>query len=129
MDAHGRETGIADEILAAGFACFCQVRPSAKFFGYEILVLPSEHVTNVAASPPPRGMRALALALGVLPTSVDADKVPAHRAVFVDEHCALRDDVAGVTIVQHLLSNSLTGGHTTIGGLCCCGPPYRSFAD
>ena len=62
VDAHGRETGIADEILAAGFACFCQVRPFAKFFGYDLLVLPSEHVTNVAASTPPRGMRALALA-------------------------------------------------------------------
>ena len=50
-----------------------------------------------------------------MPTSVDADKVPAHRAVFVEEHCALRDDVAGVTIEQHLLSNSLIGGHEPDG--------------
>ena len=104
VDAHGRETGIAEVHFGQrAWPALVQCVHKQKFFGYEILVLLSELVTYVAASLPPRGLRALAISLGVLPPSVDADLVPAHRTVSAEEHCALRDDVAGSTIVQHRL--------------------------
>ena len=102
VDARGRETGIAEVHFGQrAWPSFVLFLHKKKFFGHEILVLTSEqHVANEAVSPPPRGLRALALAMGVLPPSEAAAMVPAQRTVSAEEHCALSYDVAGSTTVQ-----------------------------
>ena len=105
VDAQGRETGIAEVHFGQrAWINFVLFIHEQHFRGHEIVVLPLEqHDANVAVSPPPRPLQALALAMGVPPPSVAAALVPDHRTVVAEEHCALRYDVAGSTIVQHQL--------------------------
>jgi len=131
VDARGRETGIAEvhfgQRVWPSFVLFLHKK---KFFGHEILVLTSEqHVANEAVSPPPRGLRALALAMGVLPPSEAAAMVQAQRMVSAEEHCALSYDVAGSTTVQHQLTQLPDWWPYNNPRICCRCPPYRSFAD